>query len=247
MKCIVCKICEANEAILNKKFLAWLDAQTNSVAIMEREADPEPIYRGHDLLKTDPVEAFRQYLELAERGSVWSMAIVGQLFQNGEGTARDLVQAEKWYLRAYRAGSDYGLIWLGHFYQESKQYEKAQDVFRTGVERGFVPAMFRLAASYWQSPDWPQRREGALTLLERGSAVGDLSARRFLASAMSRGSFGLRRIPAGIRLLSKVAHDMARLVEDEKIMGQGDRKTRPGFLGRRAAQLWLLPSLRLKG
>jgi TPR repeat protein len=244
MKCILCKICEANEAIFNEKSLAWLHAQTNSIAIMEREADPEPIYRAYDLLKTDPAESFSQYLELAERGSVWSMANVGQLFEHGEGTARDLAQAEKWYLRAYRAGSDYGLIWLGHFYQESKQYEKAQDVFRTGVERGFVPAMFRLAASYWHSADWPQRRDEALTLLERGSAAGDLSARRFLASAMTRGRFGLWRIPAGIRLLFNVAEDMAGLVDDEKATAQSDGKTRPGFFRRLAAQLWLLDATR---
>jgi hypothetical protein len=50
MKCILCKICDAAQAVLNKKLFAWLDAQTNSVAIMEREADPTLIYQAHDLL-----------------------------------------------------------------------------------------------------------------------------------------------------------------------------------------------------
>jgi hypothetical protein len=240
MKCILCKICEARQAIFNEKYLAWFDAQTNNVAIMEREADPASIYQAHDLLKTNPAESFRQYLALAEQGSVWSMANVGQLFENGTGTARDLAEAERWYLCAYEAGSDYGLIWLGHLYQESRQYEKAQEVFRTGVERGFVPAMQRLAWSYWNSADWPQRRGEALTLLERGSAAGDLSARRYLASGLTRGRFGLRHIPHGIRLLFSTAEDMANLVEGEKATAQSDRKTRPGFFSRLAAQLWLL-------
>jgi hypothetical protein len=244
VKCILCRICEARQAILNKKFFAWLDAQTNSVAIMEREADRASIYQAHDLLKTDPAESFRQYLALAEQGSVWSMANVGQLFENGTGTARDLAQAERWYLRAYEAGSDYGLIWLGHLYQESRHYEKAQEVFRNGVERGFVPAMFRLAASYWNSPDWPQRRDEALALLERGSAAGDLSARHYLAVGMTRGWFGLRHIPDGIRLMFSTAEDLANLLKDEKAVTQSERKTRPGFFNRLAAQLWLLDTTR---
>jgi len=244
MKCILCKTCDAFHAILNKKLFAWLYAQTNSVAIMEREADPASIYQAHDLLETDPAESFRQYLALAERGSVWSMATVGQMFENGNGTARDLAQAEKWYLCAYEAGSDYGLIWLGHLYQESRRYEKAQEVFRTGVARGFVPAMLRLASSYWNSPDWPQGRDEALALLERGSAAGDLSARRYLAVGMTRGWFGLRHIPDGVRLLFSAAEEMANLVKEETATAQSDRKTRPGFFSRLAAKLWLLDATR---
>jgi tetratricopeptide (TPR) repeat protein len=244
MKCILCKICEARQAILNEKFFAWLDAQANSVTIMEREADTASIYQAHDLLKIDPAESFRQYLALAERGSVWSMANVGHLFENGTGTAKDLAQAEKWYLRAYEAGSDYGLIWLGLLYQESGRYEKAQQVFQNGVERGFVPAMLRLAASYWNSPNWPQRRDEALTLLERGSAAGDLSARRYLAVGMMRGWFGLTRIPDGIRLVFSTAEDMANLVKDETATSPSERKTGPGLFNRLAAQLWLLDATR---
>jgi tetratricopeptide (TPR) repeat protein len=239
MQCILCKICEANAAILRKKHFAWLDTQTNSVAIMERETDAQQVYQADDLLKNDPVEAFKQYLALAESGSIWSMATVGQLFESGTGTAQDLAQAEEWYLRAHRAGSDYGLIWLGYLYQESGQHEKAQDVFRTGVERSFVPAMFYLAWSYWNSADWPQRRDETLALLKRGSAAGDLWARRFLASAMMRGYFGLQHIPAGIRLFLDVAEDMARLIEDEKATAQSEKEIRLGFFSRLAAKLWL--------
>jgi Sel1 repeat len=244
MKCIFCKICEANQAIFDKITVAWLEAQTNSVAIMEREADPTRIYQAHDLLETDPAESFRQYLALAESGSVWSMAVVGHRFENGTGTARDLAQAEMWYLRAYRAGSDHGLLWLGDLYQESKQHQKAQDVFRTGVERGLMPAMVRLASSYWNSADRPQRRDEALALLERGSAAGDLYARRFLGNLMIRGSFGLRRIPAGIRLMFGVAKEMDNFVENEKATAQSDGKPRPGFFSRLTAQFWLLDATR---
>src|SRR5580698_1661969 len=184
MKCVLCRICEARAEILAKKHLAWLEAQSNSVAIMEGESDPLQVRQAYDLLQTDPAESFKQFLALAESGSIWSMATVGYLSENGTGTSRDLARAEEWLVRAHKAGSDYGLIWLGLLYQESSQHEKAQDVFRTGVERGLVPAMYYLAWSYRNSADWPRRRDEVLTLLERGSAAGDLSAKRFLANAM---------------------------------------------------------------
>jgi hypothetical protein len=104
--------------------------------------------------------------------------------------------------------------------------------------------MQRLAWSYCNSPDWPQRRGEALTLLERGSAVGDLEAQRYLAVGMTRGRFGLRRIPDGIRLMFSTAEDMANLVEGEKARAQSDRKTRPGLFSRLAARLWLLNATR---
>jgi len=170
---------------------------------------------------------------------VWSMAAAGHLFENGTGIARDLAQAEHWYLRAFDAGSDYALIWLGSLYQNSNRQAEAQGIFRTGVERGFVPALFYLAWSYWNSADWSRRRDEALALLERGSAAGDLSAKRFLANAMMRGRFGLGHIPAGFRLALSVAEDISRLVEGEKPTGQSEKELRPGFFSRIAANFWL--------
>jgi hypothetical protein len=129
-------------------------------------------------------------------------------------------------------------------YQKLKRYEQAQAVFRTGVERGFVPAMFRLAWSYWSSPDRPQRRDEVMALLERGAAAGDFSAKRFLAAAKTRGRFGLRHIPDGIRLMLNVADEMANLGKDETAMARSDSETRKGIFSGFAARLWLLGAAR---
>jgi TPR repeat protein len=244
MKCILCEKCKAVRAALDKKWIAWFEAQSNAVAVMERETDPAALQQAYDLSKTDPAESFRQYFALAEAGSVWSMGVVGYMFAHGDGTAMDLAQAEQWYLRAYQAGSDYGLIWLGGLYQQLGQHEKARQVFRTGVERGFVPAMARLAATYMRSPGWRQKRDEAMALLEQASAAGDPFAPHSLVRAMMRGWFGLRNIPEGIRRLPATAEDMAKLVEDEMRPAQGDSETRPGFFSRLAAQLWLLGAAR---
>jgi TPR repeat protein len=238
MKCIFCKICEERLAIFNRKYLEWLEAQSNSVALMEREADPQLVYQAHDLRETDPAACFKKYLSLAESGSVWSMATVGTLFESGEGTDRDLAQAEAWYSRAYEAGSDYALIWLGRLYLESNRLEKAEEVFRTGVDRGFAPAMYYLAFSYWKSGDWLQKRNEAMSLLQRGATAGDLGAQRFLVASMLRGRFGFRHVPAGFRLLSKIANDEAKVIEDDKAATESTRGKPLGFFGRLAASFW---------
>jgi hypothetical protein len=104
--------------------------------------------------------------------------------------------------------------------------------------------MIRLAACYRKSPDWAQRRQEVLTLLERGPAAGDLFARHWLTGAMIRGWFGLRLIPEGIRRLPSVAEDIANLVEDGTATSLGASKSRPGFFSRLAAQLWLVGATR---
>jgi TPR repeat protein len=142
-------MCEAAHAKLDQKMDAWLYEQSNHVEVMEKEANPDAVYEAH--YQTDRSESFKQFLVLAESGSVWSMAAVGQMFHAGTGTAEDLVQAETWLTRAYQAGSDYGLICLGCLFERTGQSEKAQDVYRTGAARGFVPAMVYLAASYRRS------------------------------------------------------------------------------------------------
>jgi len=242
MKCVLCKMCETTRAIFDKKRDAWLHAQSNNVEIMERETDPAAVYQVYE--QTDPAESFRQHLSLAEQGSVWCMATVGQKYQTGTGTTLDLAQAEQWLVRAYQAGSDYGLICLGRLYDRSERSGKAQEVYRAGAARGFVPAMINLAASYRSSPDWVQRRHEALELLEHGRAAGDLFARHWLTTAMLRGWFGLRYIPEGIRRVPGVAHDMAALLEEEGSPSRGDSKTRPGLISRLAAQLWLVGATR---
>ncbi|OAE95909.1 hypothetical protein AYJ54_37075 [Bradyrhizobium centrolobii] len=244
MECILCKACEAARATFNKKMIEWVYAQSNSVEVMEREADPAAIHQAYDLQQADPSESFGQYLALAEKGSVWSMATVGEMFSLGTGAPQDLEQAEKWLLRAYQAGSDYGLIWLGSLYERSKRYEEAQEVYKTGAARGFAPAMLYLAACYRRSPNWTQSRRETLALLEQGPAASDLFIRHWLTTAMVRGWFGLRYIPEGIRRLPGVAHDMANLVKDETATSQDDSQSRPGFISRLVAQLWLVGATR---
>jgi hypothetical protein len=245
MKCIFCKICEERISILNRKQIEWFAALSDNRAFVECEADAQRLSRAYDLLKIDPTKSFESFLTLAESGSVWSMAMIGKLFEDGEGTKRDLVQAEAWYTRAYQAGSDYGLIWLGLFYMHTNRLKDAVDVFGAGVERGFAPAMYYLAWAYWKSNNWPEKRDEAMSLLQRGFAAGDLGAGRFLTYSMIRGRFGLKHVMAGFRLVNKIANDEAKVIEDYKVTMEGSGNKRPGLFSRLAASLWTASQTRI--
>jgi hypothetical protein len=69
-------------------FIKWASRNTrtvvNNVEILERETDLSAVNQAYE--ETDPAESFRQYLALAEKGSVWSMATVGWMLQTGTGT-----------------------------------------------------------------------------------------------------------------------------------------------------------------
>jgi TPR repeat protein len=180
-------MCEAAKVAVRTKAHAWLEAQMNIEEMWDRETDHEGIKYAHSLKKTDPAQYFKEYLTLAEGGSLWSANCLGAAFEIGVGTERDLAQAEKWYRRAFEGGSADALVRLGALYVRSQQYAKAEEVYRSGAERNWAPAMYRLASVYAKSPDWSRRRDEARTLLERAGAAGDILAKKFLTGAMVRG------------------------------------------------------------
>jgi tetratricopeptide (TPR) repeat protein len=232
MKCILCKMCEAGKATINRKGLAWLRAQENVREMWDREPEEvqERIRYAYGLFASDPVRYFQECLTLAESGSMWSANCLGAAFGLGVGTKRDLDQAEKWYRRAYEGGSDDALLQLGALYSRSRQYAKAAEVYRTGVERNWAPAMYRLAWVYSKCPGWRARRDEARTLLERAAVAGDISAKNFLAGLMARGRFGVRRVPDGFRLMVSATKEMAELAKDEKLPAP-DPDERSGLAG----------------
>ncbi len=191
----------------------------------------ERIKNAHSLWKTDPAQYLKEHMALAEEdGSLWGAICLGAFFEEGVGTECDLAQAEKWYRRAFEGGSDEALIQLGALYARSRQYAKAEEVYRRGAERNWAPAMYRLAWVYSTRPDWRCHRDEARTLLERAGAAGDILAKKFLADAMVRGWFGVRNIPKGFRLAFSVADEMVELIKNEELVTP-DITARPGLSG----------------
>ena len=83
--------------------------------------------------ESEKVTEVRRY---AQRGEPEAQLMLGLLFEEGWGVARDTVQAERWFLSA--AAQGYGDVWipLGLLYAGSGRPEQAREAFEEAVRRG---------------------------------------------------------------------------------------------------------------
>jgi TPR repeat protein len=178
------------------------------------EPDAAALYESHRKLKTDPVESIREFEALADRGSLMSMVYVGHAYRRGKGVSKDLARAEAWFRRAYEGRSLEGLRHLGITWAEMGRTEEAEAIFQEGVSQDYSPVMHRLAKLYLKSTD-PHRQKMAIPVLERGTKLGHVFAKRTLAGLMITGRMGLENIPRGFRLLTESVVEAFRLGRSE--------------------------------
>ncbi|MGA9868821.1 MAG: hypothetical protein WBQ75_20530 [Acetobacteraceae bacterium] len=136
-------------------------------------------------------------IALAERGSAWSMLLVGWAYQTGEGVTADPTRAERWYRLAFEAGVQQAQLRLGRIYADRSDFAGCEEVYGVGSTDRWAPAMFNLAMIKLRQPRTPERLEAARILLEQASVQGDLGAQLILVQFLRTGCFGLRRIPRG--------------------------------------------------
>jgi TPR repeat protein len=115
MKCVLChpfkwlrtKLpaqCVADRLDVREKLESWRYAQANDTDVIKHDPDYDALLAAERLWRSDPETAFPQLSVLAERGSVWSMLLVGYAYQAGQGVTADLAAAERWYRLAFEAG-----------------------------------------------------------------------------------------------------------------------------------------------
>jgi TPR repeat protein len=185
-------------------FEAWDDAQANDQALFD--SDP---YKDELNEITDPHEAFQRALSLAERGSVAAMIGVGTGYLYGRLVKADTGLGEDWYRRAAEHGSRYAQLRLGKALGARGDFDGCEQVFTIGADQNWAPAQFWLA---WYRLRRSRTRATYLEvqpLLEKASAQGSPAARWLLGKRMSRGTFGIRHIPRGIRMMLELGDELA--------------------------------------
>jgi TPR repeat protein len=83
----------------------WDYAQTNDVEIQEKDRQTARLAEAEELSLEAPDRAFRIWLHLAERGSVWAMLMVAWCYLDGYGVAEDRARAMSFYRQATTGGS----------------------------------------------------------------------------------------------------------------------------------------------
>ena len=85
----------------------------------------EKLTWGYEDVEPDPVEALKLFRQSADLGFSDALIRIGQLQQQGNGTARDPSAALKNYMAAAKAGNFVALAFLANLLSRSSHLEKA--------------------------------------------------------------------------------------------------------------------------
>jgi hypothetical protein len=185
----------------------------NNDALFEAEADSMRLRQIVHLSRSNPAEAFAQFLQMAKSGSVWSMVQIGHAYEVGLGAPFDRAAAEAWYTTAYEKGSDFALVRAGILAFKRGDETKARAILGAGVARGLTKAMIFLAWIELRLSRTEEARRRARALYERAAALGDPCAGISFAREMAFGRFGWNAIPAGVRSFLAAAKDLGTQID----------------------------------
>lgn len=200
-----------------RRLRAWEREQANDWDLIESDPLSVQVKAAIDLLDDNPLEAFPRLLGLAQNGSVWSTVLVGWCFGSGTGVDENWEQAEHWYRLAYEAGSEHGLLRYAEYLDWRGDTDSLQKVYEAGWEKGLTPAVFRLIRMRLKPTMTLADRLAWKPALEWAAETGHPGARFLLAKYLSRGWFGVRGIPRGIKLIGGMIAAVFRGDEDRPI------------------------------
>jgi len=167
-------------------------------ALVAQERDVKRLQDAYALLSTNRQRALVELEELANGGSVLSMLYLAQTYASEPGA--DHARAEKWYRAAYERGSSTALFALGSKYFREGKYEEAEQIFSDGVSKNDGVSMYWLASLYIVDPRNRGEPDRIRDLVERSAALGQVRAKRDLASFLMKGRYGKREIARGLYL-----------------------------------------------
>jgi TPR repeat protein len=166
--------------------------------------------------------ALAVYQQAADLGHPRAMSTLGNMYLDGEGVSKDLVQASKWYTEAAMRGNRGAQYTLGGMYEEGegvpKNVAKAAQLYEASARQGFGLAQYALGLSYEFGQGVPRNRRTAIFWLDQAGKQGDGRA-KWDADWLSRPDTPQFRDEAGLGQYenAKVSQGMAQQ------MGAGNR------------------------
>jgi len=100
----------------------------------------------------DYASAFQELLPEAKAGNRHCQAVVGKMYEEGNGVARNYEEAAKWYRRAADQGTASAQVALGVFYQKGRglteNYQEAMKWYQAAAAQGHGKAMYDIGTLY---------------------------------------------------------------------------------------------------
>jgi len=177
------------------------------------EPDVDRLRILYGLLAQKPSEALPGLEELATEGSVASMLYLADFYMRGACSSRvDTNKARYWYTQAHKKGCPQASYMLGRILYQSREYELAFSAFLEGAEKGYLPAIYRLAKMYHHGEGVAKDISEYKRLLEAARSKGHIFAKRDLAALLITGKFGIASAGRGLMMLLSLWLDVGAIV-----------------------------------
>ncbi|MEQ8604318.1 MAG: SEL1-like repeat protein [Marivibrio sp.] len=154
-------------------------------------------------------DAVAIYRDLAEDGYGPAAYQMGEAYESGEGVARDLDRAARWYNRAAEAGAPRAQFLVARAYAEGAGVEqdmnRAAELFGKAAVQGYAPAQYRLARAFANGEGVPRDRLWAGRWYGKAARQGNADAQFAYGAMLAAGSGVPRDRPLGQAYLSAAA------------------------------------------
>ncbi len=175
----------------NKATAAQLcDAASSQSLLPLRMAAPSPAaealwQRGTALYdQKDFRGALAVYSQAAGLGHPRAMAVLGNMYRDGQGVPQDPYQAVKWYTQAAALGNRGAQYSLGSMYEEGeglpRSFTRAAQLYKASARQGMLEAQLALGLSYEFGNGVPRNRRSAIYWLNQAAEQGDAGAQLYV-------------------------------------------------------------------
>jgi TPR repeat protein len=141
--------------------------------------------------KQNAEEQLAKVRTAADAGDANAMVNLGNAYSKGEGVAKDLSEAVRWYRKAAEAGHSEAMVNLGYRYGSGEGVEKdlAEELrwYRKAAEAGNAMAMFNLAVVYHNGEGVEKDLNESARWCRKAAEAGHLEAMFNLAAAYATG------------------------------------------------------------
>lgn len=140
----------------------------------------------------DDSDAVALYRDLAEEGYGPAAYELGEAYETGEGVARDLDAAARWYNRAAEADAPRAQHLVARAYAEGagvpKQPERAARLFGEAAVQGYAPAQYRLGRAFANGEGVPEDRLWAGRWYGKAARQGNADAQFAYGALLAAGA-----------------------------------------------------------
>ncbi len=189
----------------------------NGGAVAEPLDDANAAYQRGDYATALPIAR-----SLAKQGVVGAQAMLGYMYRDGKGVAKDEKEAFKWFRIVAEQGFPDAQFMLGKMYREGRgvlqDYKEASKWFRLAAEQGDAMAQLNLGTMYQQAEGVSQDDKEAVKWYRLAAEQGDALGQMLLGLAY-RDGFGIpqnyKRAHMWLNLAAAAGDDDARKQRDD--------------------------------